>query len=366
MNVNQVTIGGEFCPTCFPLPRIFQNLSRTVCRTGTQNSQAQILREISCCSRQASRQIKQYRPPKFQGCVWKCFYAFPLIVECLRALVCPCVELSDVIRRVAFRQVGFRSERKTNMHQATQATETAGGVPKFLFTERHKLLRGVSQPAVHRFNAMMRTSKRRRGEWIFVLGDPADSIYFLQEGRIKITALSEDGHEVLHEIIGPDEIFGEISTILGIPRTTSAQTLESSLLCEMSRKDFESLLTMYPEMSLQLIKSVGLRLKKSEAHLLNLICNDVSTRVRQALLELVDFEPGAESNRPVRIGITQQDLANLIGASRQKTWQALKELEDWGILRLSYGSILVTAAHKLRNAQVPEETTRPRSILTGR
>jgi len=235
-----------------------------------------------------------------------------------------------------------------------RSTETADGFPQFLFTGRYKLLSGVSQSAVHCFTAMMRTTKRRRGEWIFVLGDPADSIYFLQAGRIKITALGEHGHEVLHEIIGPSEIFGDTSTILGIPRTTSAQALEPSLLCEMGRKDFESLLTMYPEMSLQLLKSVGLRLKKSEAHLLNVICNDVSTRVREALLELIDFEPGAEPNRPVRIRITQQDLANLIGASRQKTSQALKELEDLGVLRLRYRSILVTEPHKLRSDPVLE------------
>ena len=242
----------------------------------------------------------------------------------------------------------------------SRSTETECGFSKFWFTGRHKLLRGVSQPAVHRFRALMRTTKRRRGEWIFVLGDPADSIYFLQAGRMKITSLGEDGQEVLHEIIGPGEIFGDTSTILGIPRTTSAQTLEPSMLCEISRNDFESLLTMYPEMSLQLLKSVGLRLKKSEAHLLNVICNDVSTRVREALLELMEFEPGADPNRPVRIGITQQDLANLIGASRQKTWQALKELQDLGVLRLRYRSILVTAPHRLRHVSVlgryPERT----------
>ncbi len=241
-----------------------------------------------------------------------------------------------------------------------RATETAYGFSKLWSTGRYKLLRGVSQPAAHRFNAMMRTTRRRRGEWIFVLGDPADSIYFLQTGRMKIIAVGEDGQEVLHEIIGPGEIFGDTSAILGIPRTTSAQTLEPSLLCEMSRKDFESLLTTYPEISLQLLKSLGLRLKKSEAHLLNIICKDVSTRVREALLELIDFEPGAESNRPVRIGITQQDLANLIGASRQKTWRALKELQDLGVLRLKYRSILVTAPDRLQNGSVlkryPERT----------
>lgn len=231
-------------------------------------------------------------------------------------------------------------------------TEVANAFSSLWFTGRHELLNGMSQEAAHRFNAIVRRSKCRRGEWIYVHGDPADSIYLLQKGRMKITALSEDGHEVVHEIIGAGEIFGETSPILGIPRTTSAQALEASLLSEIRIKDFETLVTSCPELSLQLLKSVGLRLKKAEAQLLNVICNDVSTRVKEALIELMAVEPGAKPNQPVRIKITQQDLANLIGASRQKTWQALKELEDSNVLKLMYRSILVTAPHKLRNGHL--------------
>jgi CRP-like cAMP-binding protein len=216
----------------------------------------------------------------------------------------------------------------------------------------------MSEEAMHRCNAMMRRTRRRRGEWIYVHGDPADSIYVLQSGRTKITALSEDGHEVVHEILGPGEIFGHTSSLLGIPRTTSAQILETSLLCEIRQKDFESLLTAYPELSLQLLKSVGLRLKKAEAQLLNVICNDVSTRVREALLDLIGFKSGIQPDQPVSVKITQQDLANLIGASRQKTWQALKELEDSSVLQLMYRSILVTAPDKLRNGYSPEPRER--------
>jgi len=212
----------------------------------------------------------------------------------------------------------------------------------------------MSPQVGHRFTAMARTTTRRRGEWIFVLGDPAELIYFVHKGRMKITAATEDGHEVLHEIIGPGEIFGDTSTILGIPRTTSAQALEKSLLYEMSRRDFESLLMMYPEISLRLLKSVGLRLKKAEAHLVSVVCNDVSQRVREALLGLIALESRARPDQPVRIRIIQQDLASLVGASRQKTWQALKQLEDAGVLRLMYGSILITAAHKLRDQRVSD------------
>jgi CRP-like cAMP-binding protein len=224
-----------------------------------------------------------------------------------------------------------------------QPTETANGCSRLPFIGPLQLLDGMSQQAVDDFNAMVRTTKRRRGEWIFVLGDSADTIYLLREGRIKMTALAEGGHEVLHEIIGPGEIFGDTSTLLGIPRTTSAQALETCLVCEIYRKDLETLLSMYPELTFQLLKSVGLRLKKAEAQLVNVVCNDVSHRVREVLIDLMVKDSGTIPDRPIKIQITQQDLANLIGASRQKTWQALKQLEHSGVLRLMYRSILVIA-----------------------
>ena len=234
----------------------------------------------------------------------------------------------------------------------THRLETASGCSRLPFTGPLQLLNGMSQQAVHDFNAMVRTTRRRRGEWIFVLGDSANTIYLLREGRIKMIAFAEGGHEVLHEILGPGEIFGDTSTILGIPRTTSAQALETCLVCEIYRKDLVTLLSMYPELSFQLLKSMGLRLKKAEAHLVNVVCNDVSHRVREVLIELMVKDTGDIPDRPIKIMITQQDLANLIGASRQKTWQTLKELEDGGVLRLMYRSILVIAPNRLLNEQI--------------
>ena len=244
----------------------------------------------------------------------------------------------------------------------TQRLETADGYSRLSFIGPLQLLNGMSQQTVHDFNAMVRTTKRRRGEWIFVLGDSADSIYLVREGRIKITALVEGGHEVLHEIVGPGEIFGDTSTILGIPRTTSAQALETSSLSEIYRRDFETLLSMFPELSFQLLKSVGLRLKQAEAQLVNVVCNDISHRVRKTLIDLMVKESGTIPDRPIKIKITQQDLANLIGASRQKTWQTLKELEDSGVLRLMYRSILVIAPNKLGNEHIPDRYGAERAI----
>jgi len=244
----------------------------------------------------------------------------------------------------------------------SQQIETAYRYPGLSFTAPLPLLNGMSQQAVRDFNAMLRTTKRRRGEWIFVPGDSAESIYILREGRIKITALAEGGHEVLHDIISPGEIFGQASLILGIPRTTSAQALEASLLCEIRRKDFETLLSMYPELLFQLLKSAGLRLKQAEAHLVNVMRKDISHRVREALISPMVSESGTTPERPVKIKITQQDLANLIGASRQKTSQALKELSDSSVLRLMHRSILVIAPYKLQNEHTPDRYGTERTI----
>ena len=228
--------------------------------------------------------------------------------------------------------------------------QSASDCSKLWPSGRLELLNGMSQEAVRRFNAMVNTTKHQRGEWIFVHGDNADCIYLLQQGRMKLTTVTAGGHEVLHEIIGPGEIFGDTSPILGIQRTTSAQALETSLVCEIREKDFEILLSVFPELSFRLLKSVGLRLKQSEAQLVNVICNDVSHRVREALIELMVKESGALPCQPTKIAITQQDLANSIGASREKTWRALKKLEDSSVLRLMYRSILVMAPHKLRES----------------
>lgn len=229
-------------------------------------------------------------------------------------------------------------------------TENPEVVSRLAYLRRLQL-RAMSEQTKHRFDTIGRTTRRRRGDWIFMLGDPSHSIYFLRKGRIKISALSDSGQELVLEIVGPGEIFGDVAAIQGTPRTTFAQALEDSLLCEIPRKDFESLLATYPEISAHLLESLTSRLRRAEAQLLSLVSQDVSTRVREALIECIDFESGDETRRPIKIKITQQDLANLIGASRQKTSQALKELQDWGLIRLSYGSILVTAPEKLRSDQ---------------
>ena len=211
------------------------------------------------------------------------------------------------------------------------------------------LLQGISEEEMARVAGLIRMSKHRRGEMIYLPSDVSRNVYFLREGRIKIAGLSEDGHEVLLDIVEPGEIFGVAEAIQHAPRTASALALEDALLGEMDAKDFEALLEAHPQISLRVSRLLAFRLKKVETQLLNLICKDVPTRVREALVDLMDTRSAVGTVTPVRIGLTQQDVANLVGASRQETARALKGLKESGAVELRYRSIVVTAPDKLRS-----------------
>ena len=240
-------------------------------------------------------------------------------------------------------------------------SKTERGCGELWFLRQFNLPMRMSDEEMKIIASVSRMTWRRRGELIFLSGDPSDSIYFLKDGRIKLTGLSEDGHEVLLDVIGPGELFGEIGPIHDMPRTTSAETIEDSLLGEIRENDFETLLATYPKMSLHVLKRVGLRLKKVEARLLSFIAKDVSTRVEEALIDLLDIESTARSSPPFSIGLTQQDLANMIGASRQETSRALRQLENSGALQLKYRRIIITAPHKLHWEQISVKSEKGRA-----
>jgi len=234
-----------------------------------------------------------------------------------------------------------------------QPVEVEKGHSELRHIHRFSLLLGMSEHDMQRVVALTRMTSRRRGDVIYLPGDVSNRVYFLKGGRVKLTGMSEDGHEVLLDLIGPGEIFGEVGAIQKTPRTTSAQAVEDVLLFEMDRKDFEALVLSHQEIALRVLKRVAFRLKRAEAQLVSVICKDVPTRVREALVDLMDDGSVYKPNPPVKIRLTQQDVANLIGASRQETARALKELQKSGVLDLKYRRIVVKAPDLLRQNRSP-------------
>ncbi len=193
--------------------------------------------------------------------------------------------------------------------------------------------------ALDRISHMMRVKK---GQLVFLPGDPGQSVFLLKTGRVKIARLSREGKEFIVEIVEPGEIFGELSLVAEGPQETMAEALEDSLLHIIPRADFEALLRQIPDLCLKVAKLIGLKLKRIESRLEDLVFRDVPGRVATLLLEL-SREYGIPDSRWVllRIILSQREIANLIGASREMVNHTLSEFRQRGVIELEGRRLII-------------------------
>jgi len=183
---------------------------------------------------------------------------------------------------------------------------------------------------------------------VYLQGDPSENLYFLKEGRVKISRLDESGKEITLTLLEPGEIFGELGLFDDSPRETTAVALEDSLICMMRRGDFEKMIADRSDLSFKLSKLMGLRLRQIENRIEELMFRDVPSRLARLILRLVDQHP-REMRRGLRINIklSQQELANLIGATREMTSSVLNSFKKSGLIDIEQKYIYIVNRKKL-------------------
>lgn len=179
----------------------------------------------------------------------------------------------------------------------------------------------------------------KRNTTFFFAYEQSDSIYLVKQGRVKLTRTSAEGREVILDILGPGEIFGELAIAGEGLRTHSAIAVDDSLVCIITRQDFEQLLKDHPEMALRVLKLVGLRRRELEMRLEDLIFQSLANRLVLTLLWQARRHGIREEDGSIRLPLTQKDLAHLIGASREAVAEQLAEFKHSGLLRTSYRTV---------------------------
>jgi CRP/FNR family transcriptional regulator, cyclic AMP receptor protein len=193
-----------------------------------------------------------------------------------------------------------------------------------------------------------------RGEMLFSEGDPGDRLYVILDGKIKLGATSGDGRETLLAILGPGEMFGELSLFDPGPRTATATALTDAVVIGMGHADLEPWLNGRPEVAASLLRSLARRLRRTNEAMADLVFSDVPGRVAKALLELASKfgVPAADGSVHVVHDLTQEELAQLVGASRETVNKALADFQNRGWLRLEQRGVdLVDLERLTRRAQ---------------
>lgn len=181
----------------------------------------------------------------------------------------------------------------------------------------------------------------KRNTTFYFAHEQSDSIFLVKQGRIKLTRTSPEGREVILDILAPGEIFGELAVTGEELRTHSATAVDDTMVCIITRQEFEDLLKRHPEMALRVLKLVGLRRRELEMRLEDLIFQPVATRMVLTLLWQARRHGRKGADGSVSLPLTQKDLAHLVGASREAVAEQLAEFKRQGLLRTAYRSLLL-------------------------
>ncbi len=219
---------------------------------------------------------------------------------------------------------------------------------KFWFLKRIKLFSSLKDEELNDLDKITKMEEIKRRQPIYLPGDPANTVYLLKAGRVKISRVTEDGKEFTLAILEPGEVFGELEVLEGSPRDTVAEALDDISICVLQRKDFEEVLQKNPDLTIRLTKLIGSRLKKIESRIEDLVFRDVPTRLAHLLLSLSrDFGEQKEDGVRLNVKMTHQELANLIGSTRETVSATLNDFKRQGLIQQDHHAITIRDQERL-------------------
>ncbi len=175
----------------------------------------------------------------------------------------------------------------------------------------------------------------RRKEVLYLPGEPGDRIYLLKRGIVKISALPEDGHDVILALLHKGEVFGEEAVLDDSPRDHMAEAYDDALICIITRKDFLEMLRTFPDLTLRVTKLIGFRLRTFRNRIEGLLFKGTGARLARTLLDLAR-DHGVRDDHGVLLPLrlSQTDLANLIGVTRESVNLTLGDFRRRGLVEL--------------------------------
>jgi CRP-like cAMP-binding protein len=217
------------------------------------------------------------------------------------------------------------------------------------YIKKIPLFQDVSHDTVHRLVQAIEMREVRRRQVVYLPGDPGHSVYFVNGGRVKISKVTRDGKELTLAYRGPGEIFGELVLVDGGPREEMAEAMENALITELERGEFEKIVQREGIIGYRLTKIVSQRRREVENKIEQLIFKDVNAKLAELLLRLAS-EYGIEDSRGtlVALKITHQEMANLIGSTRETVSLTLSQFKRKGLIQTDGRKVILADREGLR------------------
>lgn len=200
------------------------------------------------------------------------------------------------------------------------------------------LFEGLDPESIKTIETMVIVRSIPKRTVILTQGEESSSLYLVLEGRFKAYLSDLDGREVILNFIGQGETFGELSILDGKPRSASIMALTNSRCAILSRNNFRQILHANPSIALHLLSIMADRLRTSTASIADFALLDVYGRIARVLM---DHSSEDEQDRRITEPLTHQEIANMVGASREMVTRILNDLRRGGYIAVDHKCIIL-------------------------
>lgn len=188
-----------------------------------------------------------------------------------------------------------------------------------------------------------------KNQVIYFTDDLSDKIYFLKQGKVKLSRYAEDGREIIAALLGPGEIFGELAISGQQRRDETAEAMEDSVVCMISVPEMERMLEHNPRFNLSITKLMGLRLQKVNSRLTSLIFKSSEQRIYSFIHDsAIEYGKQTTAGIEVFLRLTHDDIAKLTATARPTVSAVFSDLEKRNIIEYNRKRILVKNLNALK------------------
>lgn len=174
-----------------------------------------------------------------------------------------------------------------------------------------------------------------KGTMIFSEGSEANTLFFINEGKIKLYKYNKDGKEQILHILTNGDFFGELDLIKSSTYKFNAKAMDNAKICTLKKSEVKNIIMKKPEIAIKLLESVGERLAAIENLAQNLSTNDVDARIAYLLINLMDkYSEEEDGKKLIKLPLSREDMANYIGVTRETISRKLKKLEEEELIQL--------------------------------
>jgi len=216
---------------------------------------------------------------------------------------------------------------------------------KLWYLKRLDIFKGVNEAERQRLHDSMLMKNYDKKEYIYFSSESMDKVYIVKKGNVEIGYLDDSGRELAIDILGPGELFGAVhgTGFAG----GYARAVDKALICTIDRREFEEFLEKMPKLSAKVLKLLGFKIHILENKLQNLVFKDVKTRICELLYNLYN-KSGDKNTGLIRVPLTHQDIANLVGSTRETASVYLSELKKEGVISYERKKITIRSLDSLK------------------